>query len=141
MKSCIRVSHIAPCGMNCGVCKAHLREKNKCPGCRKFCKKEPVTIFRCKIRTCKKRKGEFCYDCDTCPCEWLIHLDKRYRTKYDMSEIENLQFIRDNGIKKFLRKQSKKYSCAGGKGIISVHDKKCYIVKNERQNIIGTYSQ
>ena len=26
---------IAPCGMNCGICYGYLREKNKCPGCRK----------------------------------------------------------------------------------------------------------
>ena len=25
---------IAPCGMNCGICKYYYREKDKCPGCR-----------------------------------------------------------------------------------------------------------
>jgi hypothetical protein len=25
---------VAPCGMNCGICIAYLREKNKCPSCR-----------------------------------------------------------------------------------------------------------
>ena len=24
---------IAPCGMNCGICVGHLREKNRCAGC------------------------------------------------------------------------------------------------------------
>ncbi|MFZ3074083.1 MAG: hypothetical protein WA093_03070 [Minisyncoccales bacterium] len=24
---------IAPCGMNCALCMAYLREKNHCPGC------------------------------------------------------------------------------------------------------------
>ena len=27
---------IAPCGMNCNICMAYLREKNKCPGCREI---------------------------------------------------------------------------------------------------------
>ena len=29
----ISVVMIAPCGINCGFCMAHLRDKNKCPGC------------------------------------------------------------------------------------------------------------
>jgi len=33
MKSYINSSLIAPCGMNCGICLAYLREKKKCPGC------------------------------------------------------------------------------------------------------------
>ncbi len=43
-------SLIAPCGMNCGLCYAYLREKNKCPGCRLFNKKEPVSIAKCRIK-------------------------------------------------------------------------------------------
>jgi len=27
-------SFIAPCGMNCGIYQAYLRDKNKYPGCR-----------------------------------------------------------------------------------------------------------
>jgi hypothetical protein len=109
---------IAPCGMNCGVCRAYLREKNHCPGCNNH----PTlkSCNNCIIKLCKTRKGEFC-DCEKL-CTRLKQLDKRYREKYGMSMIENLENIRKNGIEKFLKDQSKKY--ISDKGIFCVHDKK-----------------
>jgi hypothetical protein len=111
---------IASCGMNCGVCMAHLREKEPCPGC--F---NPLPRYKscwnCKMRNCKKRKSFFCFDCAEFPCERLKHLDKRYRTKYDMSEIANLEFTKKHGIKKFLEQQEKKY--VSKKGVFCVHRK------------------
>ena len=47
---------------------------------------------------CKDRKGDFCFDCDKFPCDRLKRLDKRYREKYGMSEIENLNKIREIGL-------------------------------------------
>ena len=44
---------IAPCGMNCCVCMAYLREKNKCPGCRGTDVNKPITRVRCKLKTCE----------------------------------------------------------------------------------------
>ncbi|MFA7244167.1 MAG: hypothetical protein WC080_02690 [Patescibacteria group bacterium] len=41
-----------------------------------------------------------------------------------MSEIENLLYIRDNGIDEFLKSQGKKY--IKGDKIYCVHDKKYY---------------
>jgi len=115
---------IAPCGMNCGVCKAHLRdkgEKNYCKGCRKH----PVYFFcyRCQLRKCSKRHGNFC-DCGDLPCLRLKQLDKRYRTRYDMSMIANLKFIQKHGINKFLKQQKTKY--VSERGVFCVHDKKYY---------------
>jgi len=111
---------IAPCGMNCGICKAFLRKENNCPGC----KKGPsfVSCQNCIIPKCKIRKGKFC-DCDK-PCARLKQLDKRYRTKYSMSMIENLQFIKENGIEKFLDDQASKY--ISNQGVLCVHDKNIY---------------
>lgn len=112
---------IAPCGMNCGVCKAYLREKNTCPGCN-----NGPTFNSCKnciITKCKKRKGDFC-DCEELPCQRLNNLDKRYRTKYGMSMIENLKLISVKGIEEFLKQQKAKYS--SDKGTFCVHDGKCY---------------
>ena len=120
----IKEDSIAPCGMNCAVCKAHLRENNPCHGCRFAEKNMPKTRANCKMRTCVKRTGKFCFQCDEFPCEQLKHLDKRYREKYGMSEIGNLKFIRDQGLEKFLACQQKKYICE--KGIFCVHDKKYY---------------
>jgi hypothetical protein len=41
-----------------------------------------------------------------------------------MSEIDNLVFIRDNGIKRFLERERRRW--ISDKGIICVHDKKYY---------------
>jgi len=51
-------------------------------------------------------------------------MDKRYRTKYGMSEIENLEFIRENGIRKFTVMERTKW--ISSKGIFCVHDRKYY---------------
>lgn len=99
---------IAPCGMNCGVCLHYLRAQNKCPGCFTGRKVNEKPI-KCSRRLCKKRNGDFCYDCDSYPCESIKTLDERYRKRYGMSEIENLKYIRDNGIDKFIEQQENKY--------------------------------
>ena len=39
----IKTSHIAPCGMNCSICRGYLRKKNKCLGCREI--DENITPF------------------------------------------------------------------------------------------------
>lgn len=115
---------IAPCGMNCGICKAHLRENNPCHGCRNAEKNYPQTRVNCKIRIYTKRKGDFCFECDEFPCARLKHLDERYRTHYNMSEIDNLKYIKDKGIEKFVDKESKKY--ISEKGVFCVHDRRYY---------------
>lgn len=114
---------IAPCGMNCGVCAAHLREKNICLGC----KAGPtmVSCLRCKMRSCTERKGEYCFECEKFPCDKLKHLDKRYRTKYGMSEIENLEFIKEVGIDKFVESERKRWQSS--EGTFCVHNKKYFL--------------
>jgi hypothetical protein len=121
---------IAPCGMNCGVCIAHLRDKNSCPGCRFPDPSKSITRVRCKIKTCAViRKGDatFCFECKEFPCEALKHLDKRYRTKYHMSMIENLEYIKKLGLKKFIVNEQKRWSCSHCGGTICVHKRCCYI--------------
>lgn len=120
----ITKDNIAPCGMNCGVCKAYLREKNPCHGCNDAEQNMPVTRVNCKMRTCRKRHDRFCFSCSDFPCDRLKHLDLRYRTKYKMSEIENLKFIKEKGINAFVKSQQKKYQTS--KGTYCVHDGKYY---------------
>jgi predicted RNA-binding Zn-ribbon protein involved in translation (DUF1610 family) len=108
---------------------AYLRERNKCPGCRATDTDKAITVIRCKIKNCEviqKGKVEFCFGCDNSPCNNLKHLDKRYRTKYNMSMIENLNDIRRNGMEVFLRKQQAKYQCPRCGGTICVHNGRCY---------------
>ena len=125
----MKSSLIAPCGMNCGICMAYLREKKKCPGCRVFDKNEPVSIAKCKIKNCatfKRSKLKFCFECEEFPCDNLKHLDKRYRTKYNMSMIENLENIKKFGIREFVKNEKIRWACSQCGGTICVHRGYCY---------------
>ena len=119
---------IAPCGMNCSICIGYLREKNKCPGCNLMSENEPKYCKKCIIRNCeilKNKNMKFCSSkCEKFPCQRLKNLDKRYRTKYDMSMIDNLNMIEDKGIREFLKQQKNKYQKANK--VLCVHDKKFY---------------
>ena len=129
MKLLNKISLIAPCGMNCGICMAYLREKNKCPGCRAADTNKAISVMRCKIANCEfiqKGKAKFCFRCGDFPCKKLIHLDKRYRTRYRMSMIENLENIRDTGIREFLRNEEPRWTCLQCGGTICVHKGYCY---------------
>jgi hypothetical protein len=124
---------IAPCGMNCGICRAYLRKKNKCPGCRLFNKSEPVSIARCKIKKCemlKNSKIKFCFACNKFPCKNLKHLDQRYRTKYHMSMVENLENIKNVGLEKFVKSEQIRWSCQKCGGTICVHKGSCIKCSN-----------
>ena len=120
---------VAPCGMNCCVCMAYLREKNKCPGCRGTDVNKPITRVKCKLKTCDiltKNKLTFCVECEKFPCDNLKHLDKRYSTKYHMSMIENLENIQKLGIGKFLINEKIRWTCTECGGTICVHKGNCY---------------
>lgn len=119
---------IAPCGMNCGICMAYLREKNHCPGCMYPDDDKQVSCRRCTIKNCEKLKGsrkKFCFVCDKIPCRRMKQLDKRYRTKYNMSMLENLQYINEHGIDKFVKKERIRWKCEACGAVINVHRKVC----------------
>jgi len=116
---------IAPCGMNCGICLGYLREKNKCPGCKQIDAYKSSYCKKCVIRSClilKQNKMKFCSDkCPKYPCTRLKNLDKRYRTKYKMSMLENLVNIKKFGIRMFVKKEKSKWACKKCDGTICVH--------------------
>lgn len=114
---------IAPCGINCGICLHYLRAENKCPGCFSG-RKVNGRCIKCGIRLCKKRHGEYCFECDQFPCERIKRLDKRYRERYGMSEIDNLETIKSKGLEYFLKQEEKKW--VNSEGTLCVHDKKRY---------------
>jgi len=125
----MKTSLISPCGMNCSICMAYLRDKNRCPGCRFFHKDEPVTIAKCKIKNCeelKKYNFKFCYKCKKFPCEQVKHMDKRYRTKYKMSTIENLEKIKKLGLREFIKNEKIRWTCSQCGGTICVHRGYCF---------------
>jgi hypothetical protein len=129
---------IAPCGMNCRLCWGFIREKNTCPGCLRNDNQESAKSkyrTRCKIRQCKqiaKGKNRFCSDnCDSFPCTRLRQLYKRYRTKYEMSMIENLKMVNEVGIRQFVRNEYEKWVCLECGELICVHKPKCLSCGNK----------
>jgi hypothetical protein len=127
---------IAACGMNCGICLGYLRDKNKCLGCRNVVPETQISRVRCVIKNClhlKETESGFCYECEIFPCKRLKQLDKRYRTKYKMSMIENLESIRDSGLDAFIKKEKERWKCSNCGGTICVHRGycvKCKEIKN-----------
>ena len=120
---------IAPCGMNCGICLAYLREKRRCAGCRIEDTNEFVTRVKCIIKNCeviKTNKSGFCFECAEYPCKRLRKLDKRYRTKYSMSMLDNLESIKDIGLIAFVEKEKARWRCSKCGGTICVHRGYCY---------------
>jgi hypothetical protein len=119
---------IAPCGMDCGICLGHLRKEKVCPGCREEGGYKTAGCTRCIIKNCERvqsSRSGFCYECEKYPCRRLKQLDKRYRTKYAMSMIENLESIKQNGLKAFTEKENERWRCAKCGGLICVHRKYC----------------
>jgi hypothetical protein len=127
---------IAACGMNCGICMAYLRDRNKCYGCRIDCNDKSVARTRCIIKNCTllhETESGFCYECKSFPCKRLKQLDKRYRTKYKMSMIENLENIKKSGLDAFIDTEKERWKCSNCGGTICVHRGyciKCKGIKN-----------
>jgi len=125
---------IAPCGMNCALCVSYLAmkgdlkkkgfSKSYCAGCLPrgkncaFMKKQCHLLGEGLVR--------FCYECQEFPCRRLKGLDKRYRTNYHMSMIENLENIRDKGMEQFLSEQEEKWRCPECGGTICCHNGLCF---------------
>jgi hypothetical protein len=127
-KSTITRKLIAPCGTNCGLCSAYLRDKNRCAGCNGADKDKRPSCVQCRIKNCPHKKGKaaaFCFECKLYPCARLKHLDERYRTKYRMSMMANQESIRDGGLDRFVKDEKSKWACPRCNGIICVHMGSC----------------
>lgn len=125
---------IAPCGMNCALCGAYLAYKNDlkskkinhtyCKGCRPENKNCSLVKRRCKLVA--KGEVEYCFECKDFPCSSIHQLDERYKKFYRMSEIENLNYIKKNGVRKFIKWQEEKWKCEKCGELISCHNGICY---------------
>jgi hypothetical protein len=126
----MKSSLLAPCGINCGVCIAYLRPKNKCQGCRTEFNDKCKTRVQCKIKLCDKRSKKskrFCFECDTFPCNRLYHMDKRYRTRYHISVIENLENMKKDGIRMFIKNEKIRWRCPSCGHVLCVHKEVCLV--------------
>ena len=125
---------IAPCGMNCGICKAYLAysrgvpykkgEVSHCTSC--VVRGKNCAFIKRHCEKLRKKQIHFCYECADMPCKQLAKLDAYYSARYGMSMVENLKMIRERGMDEFLKSQAEKYRRPSCGDIISVHDGKCY---------------
>jgi hypothetical protein len=124
---------VAPCGMNCGLCASYLAMKNElkkkgfgktyCAGCLPGGRN---CHYKRQCELLRKGLVRFCYDCQDFPCRLLKTLDKRYRTFYHMSMIENLEYTKKYGVETFLEKERAKWLCPECGGVICCHNGLCY---------------
>jgi hypothetical protein len=119
---------IAPCGINCGTCKAYLRPKNKCSGCMSVSGTKVNHCASCSIRHCEmldKTSSKFCCDCGIFPCSKIKHIDKRYRLRYKTGLIDNLLAIKSTGIDAYLKQEAWRWKCSECGSVLSVHSDCC----------------
>ena len=125
---------IAPCGMNCGICSRYLALRNDirskgirmayCSGCRPRNRLCAFVKRGCSLLL--NGQAQYCYECKDFPCPNLLKLDKKYKTFFRMSMIENLEYIRDNGTDQFLAKEVEKCKCPNCGGVICCHNGLCF---------------
>lgn len=119
---------IAPCGINCRICMAYMRDRKPCPGCLGDDSLKTKVRVLCRIKNCEKMansKEKYCFVCDSFPCARLKNLDKRYRAKYGMSMIENLENIKKIGLKHFIQNEEEKWKCPQCGELLCVHKPQC----------------
>jgi len=119
---------IAPCGIDCQLCRAYIREKKPCPGCRSDSPWKSPSCANCILKNCSLRGSDgntYCYECTEFPCARLLRLNKRYSTKYATNVLENLENIKINGIEAFVAVENKKWACPLCGEMLSMHIPQC----------------
>ena len=114
--------------MDCALCIGYLREKNPCSGCNGEDTNKPKHCVVCRIRNCDEIEASesgFCFECTKFPCSRMKQLDKRYRTKYRMSMVENLERIQEVGIESFVAFERERWACPACGAVVSVHREAC----------------
>lgn len=129
----------APCGMYCGACRSYLLlkkdllkergRKSGCKGCR--IRNKNCSFIKRDCLMLRKKKIEFCFECDKFPCQNLKNIDSRYQEKYFLSFIGNLKRIKIIGAEKWLQEQEKLYTCPKCNGEICIHDAECFDCGNK----------
>jgi hypothetical protein len=123
-----RFQLIAPCGIDCKLCQRYNRGRNPCPGCRGDDYAKLPSCLSCNTKNCEHiRSGKvgFCSECSLYPCKHILHLDKRYKSSYGISVIENLNEIRDSGLRNFVLQQERRWSCTNCGEVLCMHKSTC----------------
>jgi len=119
---------VAPCGLNCRVCRAHLRERNPCPGCRSDDGSKPPGRVACQIKQCSELTqidGYSWCSGDACLCQPMQRLERRYTTKYGVSPMENLEKIQTTGLRQFVASEDERWVCPHCGSGLCMHQPGC----------------
>ncbi|MFX0138614.1 MAG: DUF3795 domain-containing protein [Candidatus Hodarchaeota archaeon] len=124
----------APCGMYCGTCRQYLVLKKNlleergfkrgCEGCR--VRNKNCTFLRKFCAKIRKKEIDFCFECEEFPCEDRKRIDDIYSERYNYSFVDNLNRIKEIGVKKWLKEQENKWKCPECGGNLCIHDNECY---------------
>ena len=127
----ITAKMIAPCGLDCSICKRALEKTNPCPGCLGPNENKPeFCAERCGIILCRKRKEkgyDYCDQCPDYPCADVMEKETRYTSKYPLYEspAQNLRAIRESGMEQFLAAERAQWTCGECGHIVCVHTGVC----------------
>ena len=119
---------IAPCGIDCSLCRAYIRDRKPCPGCRGGDSNKSNACLTCVIKNCEELaagRHQFCSSCAKYPCAELRHLEARYQTRYGVSVIENLARVQAIGVKHFVAEEATKWSCLKCGSHLCMHAPQC----------------
>jgi len=123
---------IAPCGINCGLCRRYLANRNsikriRCRGCIPGSVHCTYLFVNCSgINHSIEKNSVFCFECRQYPCPGLEIMDRRYQTQYGESVLNNLEKIRDVGVEAFPESQSDLHHCPYCGEMISMHNGRCF---------------
>lgn len=127
---------IAPCGLNCRLCRAFVRGQNPCPGCRGGDSNKSNACLTCVIKHCGELSAgghRFCFPCAKYPCTNLLHLDDRYQMKYGVSVIANLARIKAIGLESYVAEEDAKWLCSKCGSRLCMHKAHCVTCGNSWQ--------
>ena len=100
----MKESKYGPCGLYCGACGA-----TDCGGC--LSDFIDVYVAQCKFRNCAGNKNiDFCCHCSEYPCDELNEfMNDKWPHHWTMEP--NLDYIKKNGEKNWLKVQKQQWSC------------------------------
>ena len=146
------------CGLYCGACPILVANENdavatiaqawkmepeqlRCHGCKSEI--NAVYCANCGIKSCAEGKGvEYCFQCADYTCSRLLDFRNDAHSHHSIV-LQNLNFVRGQGIEKWLEVQKTRWSCANCGAaftwyaeICEVCGAKVYNCMNEEKDVI-----